>query len=85
LTVPSPLPLGALVIVNQAALLVAVQAHPLLAATEKLPADTSDPTETPDGDSVNVQVAAACETVTICAPTAIVPLRPKPSGFWPTV
>ncbi len=28
-----------------------------------------------------MHVAAACDTVTICAPIAIVPLRPKPSGF----
>ena len=79
-----PLPVGALVIVNQAAVLVAVHAHPLFADTEKLPVDTSDPTDTLAGDNVKVQVAAAWEIVTICPPTAIVPLRPRPSALIPT-
>ena len=51
-TVPFPLPLGALVIVNQGALLDAVDAHPLFAATEKLPAATPDPTDTLAGENV---------------------------------
>lgn len=83
--VPFPLPVAALVIVNHAAVLVAVQAHPLFAVTEKLPADASAATETLAGDKVKEHVAAACETVTICPPTAIVPLRTMASGLAATV
>jgi hypothetical protein len=50
-TVPSPVPLGALVIVNHGALVDAVHAHPLFAATEKLPVEASDPTDTLEGEN----------------------------------
>ena len=83
--VPLPLPVVALVMVNHGALLAAVHAHPLLAVTEKLPADACPETDTLSGDNAKVHVAAACETVTICAPTAIVPLRPVPSGLAATL
>jgi hypothetical protein len=49
--VPFPLPLGALVIVNHGELLDAVHAHPLFAATEKLPVETSAPTDTLAGEN----------------------------------
>ncbi len=51
-SVPLPLPLAPLVIVNHGALLVAVHAHPLFAATEKLPVERSDPTDTLAGENV---------------------------------
>ena len=50
--VPLPLPLLALVIVNQAALLVAFQLQPEVAAIEKLPVAASDPTEMLEGATV---------------------------------
>jgi hypothetical protein len=50
--VPLPLPPGVLVIVNHAAPLAAVHAHPLAAATEKLPVAAADPTDTLVGDKV---------------------------------
>jgi hypothetical protein len=81
---PLPLPLGLLVIVNHGALVIAIHEHPLLVEIEKFPDEMSDPTDTLAGETVKAQVAAAWEIVTICAPTAIVPLRPRPSGLMST-
>ena len=82
---PLPLPVAALVIVNHGALLVAVQLQPAFVVIENVPDATSDPTDTLAGDSAYVHGAAACETVTIWPPTAMVPLRVVELGLTPTV
>ena len=79
-TVPLPLPLGALVIVNHGALLDAVHPQPLFAHREAARRNGRSDGHARGREHIGA-LAAACDTETICAPIAIVPLRPKPSRF----
>jgi hypothetical protein len=74
-TVPLPLPLAPAVIVSQAALLAAVQAHPagIVTANEPLLPSATALSET--GAIVAVQLTPACVTVKVWPAIVIVPVR----------
>jgi len=68
------------VIVSQLALLVAVHAQPVVAATVKLAAPPAAVADGFVGDTENVQ-AGACVTVTVTPATVIVPVRDDVPAF----
>jgi nucleoid-associated protein YgaU len=85
-TVPLPVPLVPAVMEIHTALDVATQLQPALAVTATVPlvaADVVRSTET--GEIVNVQFAPACDTVKLCPPIVIVPLRDVVPGFASTL
>ncbi len=74
-TVPFPLPLAPLLMVSQAALLAAVQAHPLAAVTPVVDEPAAEVNERDVGDTPNVQLTPLCVTVTVCPAMVSVPTR----------
>jgi hypothetical protein len=76
-TVPDPLPLAPDAMAIHDALLVALHAHPDPAVTATLPLPPEAGIVCVSGDAANVQ-PWPCTTVTVCPPTAIVPVRVGP-------
>jgi hypothetical protein len=74
LTVPLPLPLAPALIVNQLALLVAVQEHPAVVVTVAVPVAPAPGGVEVVGETLNVQLPC-CVTVTVCPATVSVPVR----------
>jgi hypothetical protein len=85
LTVPFPLPGEPLVTVIQAALLVAVQLHPVAALTVIVPVPAVDGGLADDGETVGEQVAPDWFTVKVTVPTETVPVRDVVDVFAATV
>jgi hypothetical protein len=73
------------VMVIHAALLVDVHAQLDPVVTAMLPLLPVDGTETVVGDTLNVQLAAACVNVTVFPATLMVPVREAPVVFGATV
>ena len=71
--------------VIQLALLVAVQLHPDVVVTATDAAPPADVALGFVGETVNVQAAAACVTVTVCPATVSVPVRLDVAVFAATV
>ena len=74
-TVPFPLPLAPLLIVSQAALLAAVQAHPLAAVTAVVDEPAAEVSERDVGDTPKLQLTPLWVTVTVWPATVSVPTR----------
>ena len=74
-TVPFPLPLAPPVTVSQAALLVAVHAHPVPLVTAVVNAPPAEVSVRDVGETVKVQPAPLCVTVTVLPATVSVPTR----------
>jgi hypothetical protein len=85
LTVPDPLPGEPLVTVIHAALLVAVQLHPVAAFTVMVPVPTVDGRFADDGERVGEQFAPDWFTVRVAPPTDTVPVRVVVAVFAATV
>ena len=74
-TLPEPEPAAPAMTVIQAALLLAVHAHPAPAVTMLLPVPPSAPKAWLPGDAEYVQAAAACVTVNVAPAIVSVPVR----------
>jgi hypothetical protein len=81
LTVPAPLPLEPLVIVNHVSLLDAVHAQPFGPPTLVDPDPPAADTDWLPGDNVKVHDAAACDTLYVCPAIVTVPARGVVLGF----
>jgi hypothetical protein len=80
-----PEPLAPLVIVIQAALLVALHEQPVPPVTLKDPVPPDAGTDPEVDPSVKLHGAAACVIVNVCPPSVIVPVRGDEVAFGATL